>query len=70
MSKPGSIRLSAEGKLRRKLAQAGIHNMVSTVWGRGYAIHEPDTARHDELSPTAIPQGVPAWLETDQLSAD
>jgi two-component system cell cycle response regulator CtrA len=57
-------------KLRKKLAEAGVHNMISTAWGCGYAIHEPDATRHVELSRTAIPQGVPAWLETDQMSAD
>jgi two-component system, cell cycle response regulator CtrA len=57
-------------KLRRKLAEAGVHNMISTASGVGYSIHEPDAAPHDELSRDAIPQGVPAWLETDRLSAD
>jgi len=46
-------------KLRKKLAEAGVHNMISTVWGRGYAIHEPDAAHHDELALTTIPLGVP-----------
>jgi two-component system cell cycle response regulator CtrA len=56
-------------KLRKKLEEAGVHDMISTVWGRGYRIHEPDTARHDELSCIPTPQGVPAWLETDHRSA-
>jgi two-component system cell cycle response regulator CtrA len=57
-------------KLRKKLADSGVRNMISTDWGRGYAIHEPDAASHAELSHTIIPQGVPAWLEGDQRSAD
>jgi two-component system cell cycle response regulator CtrA len=57
-------------KLRKKLAEAGVHKIIATVFGRGYAIHEPDAGRHDELSHTTIPQGVPAWLQTDRLSAD
>jgi two-component system, cell cycle response regulator CtrA len=57
-------------KLRKKLAEAGVHNMISTAWGRGYAIHEPDAACHVEPSRTTIPQGVPAWFETDRLSVD
>jgi two-component system, cell cycle response regulator CtrA len=36
-------------KLRKKLAQTGVHNMITTPWGRGYAIYEPVTVRHDEL---------------------
>src|SRR5580658_10594818 len=47
-------------KLRKKLAEAGVHNMISTEWGRGYAIHEPNAAPHVELSRTTILQGVPA----------
>lgn len=30
-------------KLRKKLANAGGDNLISTVWGRGYVIREPET---------------------------
>jgi len=30
-------------KLRKKLAQAGIDNLIGTVWGRGYMLQEPAT---------------------------
>jgi two-component system cell cycle response regulator CtrA len=28
-------------KLRKKLAQAGVDNLIGTVWGRGYMLREP-----------------------------
>jgi two-component system cell cycle response regulator CtrA len=31
-------------KLRKKLAQAGADNLVSTIWGRGYMVREPSAA--------------------------
>lgn len=31
-------------KLRKKLASAGGDNLISTVWGRGYVIREPEAA--------------------------
>jgi two-component system cell cycle response regulator CtrA len=29
-------------KLRKKLAQAGVDNLIETLWGRGYMIREPE----------------------------
>lgn len=31
-------------KLRKKLDQFGVGNLISTVWGRGYALNPPDVA--------------------------
>jgi two-component system, cell cycle response regulator CtrA len=28
-------------KLRKKLAQGGVDNIISTIWGRGYMVREP-----------------------------
>jgi two-component system, cell cycle response regulator CtrA len=28
-------------KLRKKLAQAGVENVIGTVWGRGYMMRDP-----------------------------
>ena len=37
-------------KIRNKLAQAGLHNVISTVWGRGYTIRDgADEANHIPL---------------------
>jgi two-component system, cell cycle response regulator CtrA len=30
-------------KLRKKLAQGGVDNIISTIWGRGYMVREPST---------------------------
>jgi len=45
-------------KIRNKLAKAGLPNVISTVWGRGYTIKDvmPD-------APRAIPQPQPAQRE-------
>lgn len=31
-------------KLRKKLSRLGVGHMVGTVWGRGYGLHQPETA--------------------------
>ena len=45
-------------KIRNKLAKAGLHNVISTVWGRGYTVRDvtPD-------APRIITQPQPARLE-------
>ena len=45
-------------KIRNKLAKAGLHDVVSTVWGRGYTVRDvtPD-------APRIVPQPQPARLE-------
>ena len=45
-------------KLRRKLAKAGLPNVISTVWGRGYTVKDvtPDT-------PRIAPRPQPAQME-------
>jgi two-component system, cell cycle response regulator CtrA len=52
-------------KIRSKLAKAGVHDAIRTVWGRGYMVR--DTRRDDEgpLMP-AIPQP----SEQDRLTAE
>lgn len=42
-------------KLRKKLAQAGVGNMIGTIWGRGYMIREPAAAHDDETRPLHVP---------------
>lgn len=43
-------------KIRKKLAEAGAGQLISTIWGRGYMLHEPRpipnpvTARSQELA--------------------
>jgi two-component system cell cycle response regulator CtrA len=37
-------------KLRKKLAQAGAGNLISTVWGRGYVVRPPEQAARPELT--------------------
>lgn len=32
-------------KLRKKLQAAGADNLISTVWGRGYILHDPKTRK-------------------------
>ena len=45
-------------KIRNKLAKAGLHNVISTVWGRGYTVKDvsPDASR-------SVPQPQPAQRE-------
>ena len=33
-------------KLRKKMAQAGVGNMIATVWGRGYMLRDPAESLH------------------------
>lgn len=35
-------------KLRKKLAEAGADGLISTVWGRGYCLKEPDSREIQE----------------------
>lgn len=34
-------------KLRKKLVEAGVGDMITTVWGRGYVLREPTSAPQD-----------------------
>ncbi len=47
-------------KLRKKLAQAGADNLISTVWGRGYMMREP----------AAVPTGAPIADTVANIAAD
>jgi two-component system cell cycle response regulator CtrA len=38
-------------KLRRKLAQAGAENIISTVWGQGYAIRDTSASAGNAAKP-------------------
>ena len=49
-------------KLRKKLAAAGAHALIGTVWGRGYMIREPVEAD------AALPQ-MPALAVTAMIAA-
>ncbi|MCS6891081.1 MAG: winged helix-turn-helix domain-containing protein, partial [Rhodovarius sp.] len=40
-------------KLRKKLAQAGVENLIGTVWGRGYIVR--DTPPPRQTTPAAAP---------------
>jgi two-component system cell cycle response regulator CtrA len=50
-------------KIRNKLANAGIRNVICTVWGRGYTIR--DTGRDNDTS--AAPR-IPQPVEVSRLS--
>jgi two-component system cell cycle response regulator CtrA len=42
-------------KIRNKLVKAGVHNLLQTVWGRGYVVR--DASRDDDTTPVpGIPQ--------------
>ena len=41
-------------KLRKKLAELGVGDMIGTVWGRGYVLHQPE-ASVKKASPTSAP---------------
>jgi two-component system cell cycle response regulator CtrA len=45
-------------KLRKKLAQAGVDNIIGTVWGRGYMVRDqsPDELAEEELRPLRMPR--------------
>ncbi len=46
-------------KIRSKLAKAGVHNLIQTVWGRGYVVR--DASRDDDTTPERrIPQPIEA----------
>jgi two-component system cell cycle response regulator CtrA len=47
-------------KLRKKLAQAGAGNLISTVWGRGYMMHDPGTAAAAAAATLATPDTLSA----------
>jgi two-component system, cell cycle response regulator CtrA len=51
-------------KLRKKLAQGGVDNIISTIWGRGYMVREPgmDVEYRPPLpvSSNALPQRLSA----------
>lgn len=49
-------------KLRKKLQAAGADNLISTVWGRGYILHDPKTKKLS-LSAEQIPPIPPAILQ-------
>jgi two-component system cell cycle response regulator CtrA len=54
-------------KLRKKLAQGGLDNLISTIWGRGYMVREPGTEVEYRGPIPAAP--VPASAITARLSA-
>jgi two-component system cell cycle response regulator CtrA len=47
-------------KLRKKLAQAGAGNLISTVWGRGYMMRDPGTAAAAAAATLATPDTLSA----------
>lgn len=52
-------------KLRRKLQNCGVDNLISTVWGRGYIMRDDDDqpAPNDTLSMGAAPPSTNQQLE-------
>jgi two-component system cell cycle response regulator CtrA len=50
-------------RLRKKLAAAGVHTLIDTVWGSGYILREPQAVA------TIAPRLEPAWAE-HALAAD
>ncbi len=44
-------------KLRKKLAQAGAGDLISTVWGRGYTLRDPAEAAARALPARPLPAG-------------
>jgi two-component system cell cycle response regulator CtrA len=50
-------------RLRKKLAAAGVHTLIDTVWGSGYILREP------QAMPAIAPRLEPAWAE-HALAAD
>jgi two-component system cell cycle response regulator CtrA len=55
-------------KLRKKLAQAGVHDLIATVWGRGYMVKEPSSAAAAGI---AVPPGavLAARMEAERIGA-
>jgi two-component system cell cycle response regulator CtrA len=39
-------------KLRKKLADAGVGNVIGTAWGRGYVLYEPDQQGYNTMFTT------------------
>lgn len=59
-------------KLRKKLQAAGIDNLISTVWGRGYILNTPQTQQTPASSPIpkkSIQHAQPLATHTNQLHA-
>ncbi|MBB2190125.1 response regulator transcription factor [Gluconacetobacter azotocaptans] len=47
-------------KLRKKLHQAGVDNLITTVWGQGYMLKEDALPRPAVPKPVAVPTASPA----------
>jgi two-component system, cell cycle response regulator CtrA len=47
-------------KLRRKLAIAGVDNLIGTVWGRGYMIREPSPVTRGSMPQAMVAQLITA----------
>ncbi len=56
-------------KLRKKLAQAGVDNMIGTIWGRGYMIREPNAVHDHDDEPPPTPLRLPLPADEPALSA-
>lgn len=54
-------------KLRKKLQAAGADNLISTVWGRGYILHDPKARKASLPAGQIIP--MPAMIEHQQFQA-
>nr|WP_298796667.1 response regulator transcription factor [uncultured Acetobacter sp.] len=54
-------------KLRKKLQAAGAENLISTVWGRGYILHDPKARKLSLPASPIIP--MPGAIAQQQLQA-
>ncbi|MFT8368472.1 response regulator transcription factor [Acetobacter papayae] len=56
-------------KLRKKLERVGIRNLISTVWGKGYILHEPQPQRLAATVPPVMPLGTVAHASSHPVQA-
>ena len=55
-------------RLRKKLAVAGVPNLIDTVWGCGYILRDPSLDRQDDAR-VMNHQPDQAWLENEVVAA-